>query len=866
MRVLYYMLILLFPFAELYAQNAAVPDTIPRSDSAIYEIKTQIQDNLPTITINDDELFDEGSNSTVSSILSAGRDPFLSAVSYNFSPARFRLRSYENGDAVYLNGIDFTGLDNGFTPWGLWSGLTNVMRSRENVYGLSPGDFAIGALGLNTNIDMRAGAQWSQTQIGYAVSNRNYRHRIIFTHGSGFNKKGWAYSIMLSPRYADAGYVPGSYYRSLSYYAAIDKKIGSKNTLSFITFGAPTENGRQSPSVQEAMDLAGTNYYNPAWGYQNGKVRNANVAETFQPSFMAVHEYKPTNKSSWMTSVAYVFGKRKTSALDWYNAPDPRPDYYRYLPSYYKYTEPGKANMLEDYLLANPDKLQIDWERLYNVNRGNLVTENNINGDAGNSITGKRSLYILSNRVIDIERIMANSVFKAELSNKVTLNAGANFQNQVNEYYQEVKDLLGGDFWLNVNQFAQREYPLDPSKWQHDVNSPNRIVKNREKYGYDYKMTMTQLAAWAQTVIKFARFDFFAGGEISSASFFRTGINKNGLFLEQSSGNSEKLHFLNTKIKAGVTYKLNGRNYFYLNGSYVTAPPYFDNVYYSPRTRNTMQNDVKSEVFQSLEGGYRLVTPKVKAVLTGYYTQSKNGYDVRTFYYDDGQYQDFVNYALSGIDKLYFGSELGVEAKLTQTLTLNAAASVGRAYYDSRQKASITIDNSGEFIPNQTVYIKNFRIPSTPQNAYSLGLFYRSPKYWYVSLTGNYFDNMWIDPAPSRRTSSAFQNLDSTSADAQQFYKELTTQEKYKSQFTLDFFGGWSKRLPKSFNLRGKPSYLVINMGINNILNNKNIRSGGFEQARFDNDPTYKLDANKFPSKYYYAYGLNYYASIMFRF
>ena len=866
MRVLYFALLLSLSVSSLYAQNPEVSDTIPKSDSAMYEIRTQVQDNLPTITINDDELFDEGSNTTVSSILSAGRDPFLSAVSYNFSPTRFRLRSYENADAIYLNGIDFSGLDNGFTPFGLWSGLTNIMRSRENVYGLSPADFGIGGLGLNTNIDMRAGAQWAQTQIGYAVSNRNYRHRIIFTHGSGFNKKGWAYSLMLSPRYADEGYVPGTYYRSLSYYAAVDKKIGTKNTLSLIAFGAPTENGRQSPSVQEAMDLAGTNYYNPAWGYQNGKVRNANVAETFQPSFLAVHEFKPTNKSSWMTTLGYVFGKRKTSGLDWYNAPDPRPDYYRYLPSYYKYTNPNIAQDLTDLFLEHPEKLQINWDGLYNVNRGNISTEYNINGDPDKSITGKRSLYILSNRVTDLQRIMANTVYKTELSSKVTLNAGANFQHQVNEYYQEVKDLLGGDFWMNINQFARRAHPLDETKWQNDVNNPNRVVKNGEKYGYDYNMTFSQLAGWAQTVIKLTHFDFFAGAEISTSSFYRTGLNKNGLFLDGSFGDSEKQNFINTKLKGGVTYKLDGRNYFFLNGSYITAPPFVDNVFTSPRTRNTIQPDIEIEVFQSVEGGYRLVAPKIKAVLTGYYTKSKNGYDVRTFYYDDEDFQDFINYALSGIDKLFFGAELGIEAKLTPTLTLNGAASVGRAYFDSRQTAKITIDNSGTSIPEQTVYLQNYRIPSTPQNAYSLGLFYRSPKYWYVSLTGNYFDNMWIDPAPSRRTKNVFDNLDPTDPMVEQFYHNLIRQEKYDPQFTLDFFGGWSKRLPKSFNLRGKPSYLVLNLGVNNLLNNKNIRSGGFEQARFDNDPTYRLDASRFPSKYYYAYGLNYYASIMFRF
>lgn len=868
MRKFIPILILILNYTTTFSQTSPT-DSIP-ADTSLYNVRTDIQDNLPTITLNDDELNDEGSNTTVSSILSSGRDPFLSAVSYNFSPARFRLRAYENGDDIYLNGIDFTGLDNGFTPWGLWSGLTNVMRARENVYGLRSSDFGIGRLGLSTNIDMRAGAQWAQTQIGYAVSNRNYRHRVILTHGSGYDQKGWAYSFMLSPRYAAEGNVPGTYYRSLSYYAAVDKKINTKNTLSLIAFGAPTENGRQSPSVQEAMDLAGTNYYNPAWGYQNGKKRNANVAQTFQPAFMAVHELKPNNKSSLMTSIAFVTGDRKTSALDWYNAPDPRPDYYRYLPTYYQFTQPELSKKMEETFRNNPDKLQIDWANLYNVNRGNVVTENNINGNAGQQITGKRSLYILSNRVTNLKRMMFNTMYKSQLSEIVSLYAGANYQNQVNQYYQEVKDLLGGDFWLNVNQFAQRAHPIDPNKWQNDIDVPNRIVKDGEKYGYDYKITLSKASAWVQSVFTLRHFDFFVGGEISSSSFYRTGLNKNGLFPDQSYGDSKKLQFINGKAKGGITYKADGRNYVFANAAYITAAPFFENVFIAPRTRNAMQQDVKSEVFTSFEAGYRLAAPRLKAVLTGYYTTSKNGYDVRSFYYDDGINQDFVNYALSGIDKLFFGGELGVEAKLTPTLTLNGAASVGRAYYNSTQQAIITVDNSGEFFTGsidgrQTVYLKNYRIPSTPQNAYSLGLFYRSPKYWYVSLTGNYFDNMWIDPAPSRRTTEAFRMMDPTQPAVQEFYNKLVAQEKYDGQFTLDFFGGWSKRLPQRFNLRGKSSYLVLNLGVNNILNNKNIRSGGFEQARYDNnDPV--LNANKFASKYYYAYGLNYYASIMFRF
>ena len=47
--------------------------------------------------------------------------------------------------------------------------------------------------------------------------------------------------------------------------------------------GAPTERGAQQASTQEAYDLVGNNYYNPNWGYQDGKMRNARVRNSHEP-------------------------------------------------------------------------------------------------------------------------------------------------------------------------------------------------------------------------------------------------------------------------------------------------------------------------------------------------------------------------------------------------------------------------------------------------------------------------------------------------------------------------------------------------------------------------------------------------------
>lgn len=843
----------------VFAQQT-IADSIPSADSTtLQQLKADIADNIPVITLDDNELGDAGAQN-ISSLLTAGRDPFYNAATFNFSVARFRIRGYNaDNSATYINGVPMDNLDNGYTPFGLWGGLNDVFRNRDINFGIRYNTFAFGDIGNSTNIDVRAGKQKRQTRIGYALSNRSYNHRIIFTHSTGINKKGWAFTVSGSWRYADEGYVPGTYFNGYSLFIAIDKKLGQKQILSFIAFNAPAESGRQSASTQEIMGIAGTHYYNPSWGYQNGKKRNANISKTNQPVILLTHDFRISNKTNLTTSMSYILGERSYSALDWYNAPDPRPDYYRYLPSYYN-NDLHQEQLIYTNLENNEAARQINWDNLYNTNRYNTATINNANGIEGNTVTGNRSYYIQGERVTNSKRFIFNTVLNSSLSNHIDFTAGENYQSTNNNYFQRIKDLLGGSFWVNINQFAQREFPTDNNAYQNDLDHPNRIVKTGDKYGYNYNIKIDKATAWSQFVFRFPHIDFFIAGEGSQTVFRRIGNVRNGLFPDNSYGKSSPNVFYNYAVKGGITYKINGRNYLYISGAMLTRAPYFEDAYISPRTRDFTQDSLRSEAIQTLEGGYILNAPRFKIHLIGYYTQMKHAFNVLTFYHDE--YQDFVNYALSNIDKLYFGSEFGFEANIARNITISGAAAVGRYYYNSRQQAITIVDNTATILNKETVYANNYRIPSTPQEAYSFTITYRSPKFWMISLTGNYFDYIWLDFNPLRRTALATENLDAKS----DLFHEVIDQQQLDAQYTIDVFAGYSWRIPHAYigsGFRKKPVYLAMYAGISNILNNKNIISGGYEQLRYDYSTS---DINKFSPKYYYAYGLNYFASIALRF
>ena len=819
---------------------------------------------IPTVTLEDEETNDEGSaDQSISPILNAGRDPFLNAASFNFSISRFRIRGYDNDYFdTYMNGIPTEYIDNGFGAFNLWAGLNDVTRNRENVLGLRPSTFGFSGIGGLYAIDARAGKQRKQLSVTIGTSNRTYDLRGGITYGTGITKKGWSVAVSLFGRWAKNGYIKGTSMQSVSYFASV-QKFFKKQSLALTIFGAPTKQGKASNATQEALNLAGTNYYNPNWGYQNGKVRNSRVEYRHQPTFILTHEWQPTDKSNWMTAAGYSFGERSVSSFDRnQNVDDPRPDYYKYLPSYFNDSDQvGQRNELYQAIIDDPNRLQVNWDRLYDVNRNSGdTTISNVNGKGG-TVTGKNSTYILGDNVQYYNRFNFNSVFNITVK-KVDLTAGLVYQYQKVNNYKKVRDLLGGYFYLDQNSFTEDSTASNVTVTYPDINQPNHVVRVGDKYGYNYASVVHKIDVWGQANQHLKHIDWFAGAQFSNTTQWRQGIYQNGLDVVSSAGKSKVFSYNNFLVKAGLTYKINGRHYVYANGSYQTKAPFWDNVFISPRVRN-LASDPGSEKIGSVEGGYVFNSPRIKLRATGFYTNFQDGSNVLVYFDDD--FFGLASYTLTNIDKVHYGGELGAEVQVYKGISVSLAASVGKYYYTSRQNGTLTIDNQPNVLLQETIYSKNFYVANIPQQAYTLGLYYRSKKFWYVSANVNFFDRFYSEYAPTHRTERA---TDLVPYQSNQWYS-IVNQERYnkKGQWTLDLSGGYSWRLKSTFKkMDGKNSgkyYLVINAGISNLTNNKKFIVSGREQLRFDYTDK---DAGKFPSKYSYAFGINFYTNLTFRF
>ncbi len=829
--------LLLFLSFSAFAQDDITPaDSIPNSSTSI-----------PILTLSESELETEGDFENVSGLLTASRDIFSNVAAFNWGISRFKIRGYDNNNTdIFINGAYMNDLETGSTFWSAWGGLNDVFRSRETIFGLNASEFSHGGINGASNMDIRASAQRKQARISYASSNRSYFHRLMGVYSPTLSN-GWAVTISGSRRWAKEGYIEGSFYDSWSYFLGVEKKFANQS-LAFNIFGSPTSRGRSGASVQEMYDIAGTNYYNPYWGYQNGEKRNTRVGKSHQPISILQHKWDINETSKLSTSISYQFGRNGSTALDWNNARDPRPDYYRHLPSYVD--DPVTAQAVYSAMENDENLRQIDWTYLYNTNWNSAPeTINNVNGIEGNSVTGLRSKYIIEERRYDKKKADLNIVYNKAYGDNIKINAGYFYRWQKTKNHKVLNDLLGGEFFLDTDRFSERDFPDDPNALQNDLDNPNRVVREGESFGYNYDSNIIKTGLWLQQQLSLDKVDIFMSLTGGQTTFWRTGNYKNGRFPESSLGESEKQRFFDLGAKAGITYKVNGRNYLFANAGYLQRPPSYRNAYLSPRTRDEVAPNLTSEKILTSEGGYYMKSPKVKARATAFYSKFKDGIDTRSFYHDGEQ--AFVNYTLTGIDKQHFGIELAAEVKVMAGLTLNGVASIGQYTFTNRPQAYITQDNSSEILAEgRTIYQKNFYVSGTPQRAFSLGASYNSAKYWFANISFNYFDEMYLSFNPDRRTATAVEPIDYNSEE----WTTAIDQEKLASQFSLDLFGG------KSFKIKNY-YFIYLTVGVNNVLNNRNFITGGFEQLRFDGE-----EIDKFPSRYYYAYGINYFASITFKY
>ncbi len=980
-------------------QTTNMGEIVLKADIA-REAQEEILLNLAGADLNDDE----GKSQSVSSASSASQDVFNTTTSFAWSTGRYRNRGYEQTyEKNYINGLAFNTAERGTFSFSSMGGLNDASRNKEVVNNIEASNFTFGGVGNATNYLMDASRYAQGWKVGVAGTNRQYKGRVNATYASGPLNNGWSFIAQIAWRYSpyiDAKGIIGEgiAYNSGGYFLSAQKDWQNGHRLSLITFGAPTERGQSGAVVQEVYDLTGSINYNPYWGYCNGKVRNSRIVKSYDPTAIVSYEWQIDAMQKLRASVGYHYAWYSNSAITFYNAPDPRPDYYRNLPSFLydgQLDANGQLIVKDNTGLQNPlgpvspdgtipeqyyngnlvghsmdmatyqkltdlwkardnDVTQISWDALYAANQAN-----NISDPKGSAS------YMQERRHNDLQEAILNLNYTNSKVNHLKVTVGLDAKYAQGIHYKSVDDLLGGNQWIDVDPFAERDIKdlatnigltqngIENVK-QNDIFHHNQAKREGDRFGYNYYMNMVQANIWAQNEWTFNEFDVYYALKVAYSSMQRntTMINgrawylsiinsafaanylgKNtadiqaGRELPMYVGNDH--HFVDPAFKFGFTYKINGRNRIKFNALAQTEAPLARDAYVSSRVHDAVIQPIYTHdaaknlaeyyaASQKIAGGdltYEFNYNPIRGRITAYYTQFWDGSEMNGYYDDEAR--TFVNQALTGINRVHRGVEAAAAVKLGTYFTLTGAVNYGDYRYTSNALSITSAENgmslgetrTGSPILEMTdsVYMNGLHVATGPQLTASLKLSFFHSKMWFADITCTYYDKNYLDVAPSRRMKSLYTGytIDGTPVDGGYYkigncvnqgvvdggaltgeydkfgtpilkypYNLVAEQESLVStnvwnRFIFDASVGKLIYLPNR-------QQLSVNLTISNFTNNTKLKTGGYQQARLargtqqgqpnTNNSVLMPNAWKFPSKYYYAWGTNFYLSLTYKF
>ena len=560
------------------------------------EAQEEVLLNLAEADLNDDE----GKSQSVSSASNASQDVFNTTTSFAWSTGRYRNRGYENiYEKNYINGLAFNTAERGTFNFSSMGGLNDASRNKEVVNSIEASNFTFGGIGNSTNYLMDASRYAQGWKVGVAGTNRQYKGRVNATYASGPLNNGWSFIAQIAWRYSpyiDAKGIIGEgiAYNSGGYFLSAQKDWQNGHRLSIITFGAPTERGQSGAVTQEVYDLTGSINYNPYWGYCNGKVHNSRIVKAFDPTGIISYEWQIDPQQKLRAAVGYHYAWYSNSALTFYNAPDPRPDYYRNLPSFLydgQFDANGNLIVKDNTSLMNPlgvaepdgslaeqtyngnvvgrtmdmatyqaltdlwkardnKTTQVDWDGLYAANQANNIADPTASAS-----------YMQERRHNDLQEAIINLNYSNAKFNHLKITAGMDAKYAQGIHYKSVDDLLGGKQWIDVDPFAERDIKdlatniglsqegIENVK-QNDIFNHNQVKHEGDRFGYNYYMNMVQANVWAQNEWNFNEFDVYYALKIAYSSMQRntTMVNGRAWYLAQINYTEEEKYLgLNAK-------------------------------------------------------------------------------------------------------------------------------------------------------------------------------------------------------------------------------------------------------------------------------------------------------------------------------
>jgi hypothetical protein len=623
--------------------------------------------------------------------------------------ARINVRGFNQRNvAVMINGVPQNDMENGWVYWSNWDGVADASHSIQMQRGLSAVNLATPSIGGTINIltDPTAhekGGKYKQEvgAGGFLKSTLNYNTGLI---GDKF-----AFSFT-GVRKTGEGVIDKTWTDAWAYYFGATYQANEDNRFELYAVGAPQRHGqnlyKQNIGAYDSEFAEGVDGYDVTALGTDGKFRDDGEAGGVGFGRTFNQNWAPVNPSYTGKQYYYMYGANTvarhdpnyinerenffhkplvnlnhfltlndktvlSSVLYWSGGSGGGTGTYGRIPTLDADGTLGGENY-KFYYGRSP--WVRDWNTLIDYNSGTddvvYVDKREISRThgAGNN----QSVGILRNSINRQNTYGLISKLNYDLSDELKLQAGLDWRTAGIEHAREVRDLMGGDYYLD---FA-------------DDNSPDgKKVGLGDIIAYHNETTVDWLGGFVQG--NYTADKLYAYGMV--------GLSQIGYsYQDHFTVADEKITadpISTLQWKGGAMYDVSDNISVFGNFGIAEKPPIMDNVIYFD---GTVASDPSNEKFISSEAGVNYSSGILAVKASAYNTDWQDRNLTKSVTSGQGSSGDTDVIFLSGINQNHKGVELEASIQPHKQIRLDAIVSVGKWQFDGDADGNYQEDEFNE--------------------------------------------------------------------------------------------------------------------------------------------------------------------------
>jgi len=662
--------------------------------------------------------------------------------------ARITIRGFSQRNVgVMIDGVPVNDMENGWVYWSNWFGLDAITGQIQLQRGLGATKLAMPSVGGTMNIITQATGGKRMIKVGQEYGSGDFL-RTSLSYKSGTLKNGWG--ILFSGSYKQGnGWVDGLNTLGAFYYLKVQKKI-KNHILSLSGFGAPQNHGQRSynqPIAYWDSEFAGNmgisvndtmsnidygRRHNQHWGYYTDSISGKRSIINERMNFY--HKPQITLKDFWKVN----------DKLSWSNL------------AYLSIGTGGGQRARNTGALIRDSLGQIDWNAIeYNNKYKILFGQVYSTADPLYDSVLFKSSQVLTASMNNHFWIGGLSQFDYQANDDWMISGGLDYRYYRGEHYVEVRDLLGGDYWVNdanLNSSNPMKIVGDKVGWYDYHNHRHGFVQWAGGFGQaEYsKGRWTAFVNVSGVANGYKGVDYFMKKEmvLSDTTLYIGATDTVSYNGQTYTNSSEGLTYNQTPwkwlggftLKSGANYNITEKSNVFVNLGFLNRTPQYSNVI--DNNTNTFFEEVLNEKIYATEVGYGYRSKKFSMNINTYFTMWEN----KPFPYgvsvpDPQDPTVFVRANVNGMDALHLGGEMDFVYYISPKLNVEGMISYGDWTWQSAETINVL---GTEF----TFDAKDVHVGDAAQAVYAISTRYEFVKNAYLKIKYTYFSKNYSNFDP----------------------------------------------------------------------------------------------------------------------